>query len=359
MPAPRSLLQRLWLICSGAPAAALLSGLGALALAIAARFPQGEEARVWLSAGRDPSLEWAAAWGLTDLSASPIAWALGLLLGLNLLALIARAALDRWTPPPAGSATEDARLTAEAPEWAVEQVEAALGAPQQESVEGAKVSLFYARGGVARWAAPIAQAGVILCLLGGVWALSPPGADGRLARLEVDVIHRQSGASSRFELREGERTQLFQADHRYTLLGFLPNRQGLGPASLIQEQTLGEDEQITAQRRFWLYADAPAGFDQRHRVDVLSLRPVEMGWAARPGAGLGASLAGVWMSLGFGLMLAGWAAASARPAWIWVAIDGAEVHLRGASVFEDDPSFALSFARLSQSLRSNLEEGKA
>jgi len=308
----------------------------------AARFPQGWWAETLLQSERYTDLRSWAAWGLTEAFSAPWFWAA---VSLTLGAMLAHASRARSL----GSARRHI-LRSERPETAAEAVEQAFrglaGRPRQLAVDGARVQLHFSR----RAPDLAVHLGVLVIIVAGAAALAPPAPPDMVAKAVLEVRDRRSGTASVFEMRQGETRTFFRDPRPYALGTYVPDRNGLGPAVSLEIQ----DEQSGRTEQFWVYADAPPGFDGRHRQGEVAVQAKRLSLVPRPGRGLTSGPLPLLLMLGLVLIGFGFLAAGRPEGEWWVEVDGPRVEVRARPVLGREAAFAQRTAELLEDLRTQL-----
>ena len=246
---------------------ALLVVVLAAGAALASIVPQGSDA---IDAARSPyatQLHQLAAWGLTDVFRSAWVMALGALLAGNLAARVIGAFGADPSRVPAAPPPEpplERTIVPRYPESTVETLRALfvarLGAPRAERFEGSRTSMAFELRG-ARAGPIVTHAGIIVLLVAaGLHAAAPTG-QSTVPRGVLDVTHAKTRATGTFDMVAGQPIRFFTFDAVYSIVGYDRARKGLGPALQMERR---EGNQRVGES-FWVYRDAPPGFDGRHR----------------------------------------------------------------------------------------------
>ncbi|MCC7385411.1 MAG: cytochrome c biogenesis protein ResB [Deltaproteobacteria bacterium] len=349
-----------WAIFASTRTTAFLAILFSLTAFVAAVIPQGQEA---IDLARDiagGSLHTLVAWGLTDIFLSPWFKALAALLGGNLLAiavdmLFGQDKSGEISLEPPSQAPHEREIETRSPEIAPELVRevlsSRLGPPRVEAAQGARVLMVFDSGTSVALAPLFAHLGLMLLVLGaGLQAASFAGEKG-LARARLAITDAQTRTTGHFDLVAGEVFQFFQYPARYVLRDYVPSREGLGPAVRLERIEQGQQGGMS----FWIYAEAPAGFDQRHRQGEVLIESEWMGTSALPGRGPSGSPLGLLMLFGFGLVAFGALFSQRARGRVWVDAEGDRVRMLGVPHAVGDPDFAADFDRWSLSTRAALE----
>ena len=353
-------LHTVWRGLASPRTTAVIAMAMALLTMAAAVVPQGEAALTLARYEHSENIQQLVAWGLTDVFGSPWLKALTVLLVGNVAAVLLT---RRWRRAAQASvelpkrAQEDTKLEAPRPEAAVETLRETfrtlIGAPPAaEKVDGARVTMTFRAGSGAGLAPLWAHLGLVLLVAGAAWASKPPPRNKMAVRALLDVTDSRSGFTGVFDLVEGETRQFFQWRAQYVLRDYAASKSGLGPA--IRMERLFPDQ----QRRddFWVYQEAPEGFDAKHRKGFVAIKPRQVGLVPVPGAGLASSGAAVMLLLGLGLLMYGAMAGSQAQGQLWIAVDGREVRLLGSPSKAGDPLFAQAFQRWDVMARAVLAE---
>lgn len=344
-------IDRLWLVFSSPRTTAVLTTVLAAFAAVAAVVPQGSEALELVQFEHAEQLRELAAWGLTDVFASAWIKVVGVLLAANVLAVILRgmrggsAAQDLLRVPK--QAPHEAEMSATLPERAVEalrvNLRAALGtSPSAEKVDGAKVTMVFdtsPRGEV--WPL-LAHIGLILLVVGAGLLVAPPPRANAVVRAMLAVTDSRSGFTGYFDLAQGEPVKFFQWRTDFVIRDYVASKNGLGPAIRMERFDPG------GQRRsdFWIYRDAPPGFDRKHRQGFVAIEAESMGLQAAPGYGLSSNPYSFLLLFGLALVVLGALGSSRAAGRLWVEAEGDKVRIVGVPRQAADPSFARSFERL-------------
>lgn len=339
-----------WRLLSSQRTTALLAILFSSAAFVAAIVPQGGEA-IELARDRQAAvLHDLAAWGLTDVFASPFFKALGALLVGN-LAAVALAGLRSGAgkanvEPPARAPLEKEIKTA-FPEVALEIMREVfiprLGQPSGQAVQGARVVMVFDSGGNTNLAPILTHLGLMFLVLGaGIHAASARDQAG-ITHAILEITDSQTKAVGRFDMVAGEPFTLFQFPSKYVLRDYSPAKEGQGPAVRI-ERTPPAGE---TPSDFWVYLNAPAGFDAEHRRGEVAFQAVKMGLSPLPGQGLADSSFAVLMIGGLAMMGVGAMKSGRAKGRLWIDTKGDVVRLAGVPAFLGDTDFANAFERWS------------
>lgn len=359
-PAEVSLVDRIWLAMSSLRTTAILAILLASVAAIAAIVPQGRDALELLELPHTDQLQVLAAWGLTDLFQSAWVRAIAVLIAGNVLAVTLRALRRGSVETDFGVAPARAphsvELASPTPETAVEDLRATFrdtfgGAPTDERVDGAKVTMSFVTNSSAELAPLMAHLGLIAMVVGAGMSVEPVPIDQSVVRALLEVKDSKTQTVGMFDMVQDESRQFFQWRPRYFLRNYAASRNGMGPAVRL-EKVIDDTKRID---EFWVYLDAPPYFDERHRKGLVSVRALSMGWSPRPGKGLSQSSGGLFLMAGFGLLLIGAFGGSRAHGRVWITVDGDRVRIVGVPARSGDGSFASAFDRWSMMARATLE----
>lgn len=358
-PAELTLVDRFWLVLSSMRTTAVLAILLALVAGIAAFVPQGREAMALMRLPHTEQLQDLAAWGLTNLFETAWVRAIGVLILANVLAVTVRVIMrDRveqdFAVAPAG-APHTIDLSSSTPELAVEQLRESFrevlgSAPTDEKVDGAKVTMSFATSPSADMAPLLAHLGLIALVVGAGLAAQPAPIGDTVVSAVLEVKDSRTQTVGLFDMVQDESRQFFQWRPRYFLRNYVPTKDGLGPAVRI-EKVIDDTKRID---EFWVYLNAPEGFDERHRGGFVAVKARSMGLKATPGRGLSQSPAGLLLLAGLGLLLIGLATGSKADGRLWIDVDGDRVRLIGVPARAGDRGFATAFSRWSLLARAAL-----
>ncbi|MBI4816302.1 MAG: cytochrome c biogenesis protein ResB [Deltaproteobacteria bacterium] len=335
-----------WRALSSERFAAVLVILMSIAAGIAAVVPQGAIA---VDLAREPTattMHTLFAYGLTDIFGSAWVKVIAALLLGNVAAILVRRRYDAkaaLTETPPRDAPLSLDLRAERPERAVELVRGALsarvGPPRLEVAEGSKVALVFDSGSGVAAAPLVTHLGLLVAVMAAgieVSTMNPKDAAPAAVLLVTDSTN---GTLGRFNMVAGEQFEFFQFSAKYVLREYVRSRGNLGPAIRIERIARGQREGPS----FWVYENAPKGFDQRHRagevfidVESSSLKPL-------PGKGLTGKPTGALLLLGFALVAFGALRGQGASGRLWVLAEGAQVKLVGEPDVEGDRDFESRF----------------
>ncbi len=335
-------------------AAAILAGTAAVV-------PQGWEAVELARLPYANQIQELARWGLTEVFSSAWIRALGALLLINVAAVVLRHRMTLGVrsgmidPPRAAPYAES--LTAPLPERAVEALRATFrtlmgGSPVSERVDGSKVTMMFETARRAEIAPLFAHLGLVLLVVGAGLSVHPPSRNKSVVHAILDVKDSRTGTVGRFDMATGEPYQFFQWRPHYVIRDYSIDRNGLGPA-IRMDQIVDDKESRTVD--FWVYQNAPPGFDERHRKDVVSIQAVQIGVVALPGTGLSAQPASFLLIAGLALLGFGALAGNRAQGRLWLEADGDAVRIVGVPRHAGDPSFERGFSRWSIMARAALE----
>lgn len=342
-------MRRLWLGFSSISATAILGILFSILVGITAFVPQGwlavEAARLENMA----SLRDLYAWGLTDVARSPWFFGLSVLLVANLAAVALRSLLAKRALPDdatlASAAPHSATVDAPWPERAVEGVRTALtrsfGRPTTERVDGARVLMAFDTAPRARFTPLVTHLGLVLLVLGAALSTRPANRTESLVRATLVVKDTRGGSVGRFDLAQDEVRTFFQWRSEYLVRNYVADRNGLGPAIRMERR----DPEERRMEDFWVYLDAPAGFDARHRAGQVSIEAKRMGLAPKPGKGLASRPEAVLLLLGLGLLALGARELGRPDGRLIVQTEGRQVRIAGVPRRAGDTRFGAAFDR--------------
>jgi hypothetical protein len=356
------MIGRIWQVLASLRTTALLGILIAGYVGLAAIIPQGNRAIELLSLDGTEQLRGLAAYGLTDVFASSWLRALGVLFAGNVLAVLLTTWWE-WSSSVRGStpmpkvAPHQVELAASLPERAVEALREtfrnALGSsPLEEQVEGSKVVMVFETNPAARLAPLLAHLGLVLLVIGAGLASRPPPPARTMVRGQFRVLDSRSGTTGYFDMGQGEPFEFFQWNAKYTLRDYLPSKGRLGPAVRFEEVDSGGKRPPSD---FWVYLNAPPGFDQRHRRGSVAIEADWIGMVPAPGSGMASSSAMVLVLAGLGLLIIGAFSGQRAEGRLWIEADGDRVRVLGLPAYRQDPAFQASFARYALLARSAVE----
>lgn len=333
----------------------------ALMAFVAVLVPQGDTALALARYENSEAIQAFHTWGLTTVLESAWLKVLLVLLAGNLVALAAASMRPQATASKTvelpDRAAEDTKMVAAKPEAAVEALRetfrSIFGAPPAaERVEGARVVMAFNAGKQAKLAPLWAHLGLILLVVGAVWATQPPPGGKLMVRALLKVQDSRTGAIGHFDMVQDDPRQFFQWRAQYVIRSYSASRAGLGPA--IRLERAFPDQ----QRRddFWVYRDAPEEFDQKHRQGMVSISAKKLGIVPVPGSGLTSSGAAVLLLFGLGFLVYGAAAGTQAQGRLWIDVDGRDVRLAGAPQKAGDPLFTQAFRRWDLVARTALTE---
>ncbi len=192
-----------------------------------------------------------------------------------------------------------------------------------------------------RIAPMLVHIGLILLVAGAAWSKAPIADSHMIAHAVLEVKDVSTGAVGTFDMMSGEHVQFFRWPGEYSIVDYLPSKDGLGPAVRIQK--------ILQQERrsddFWIYLRAPAGFDERHRKAEVAIAGVDMGFVPLPGEGFTSSPAALLFLFGFGLFAFGLLSGRGSEGLLWLEADGDRVTITGLPRAIEDKSFEHRFSR--------------
>ena len=354
----KTVITAAWSLLASTRTTGVIAMLMAGLALTAALVPQGSDALELARYENSEAIQTLAAWGLTNILDSAWLKALCVLLVGNAIAVTADVYFSaaRVLDMP-DRAPEDTALEAARPEVAVETLRetfrTSLGAsPAVERVDGARVTMAFDAGSFAHLAPMWSSFGLVLLVIGAVWASRPPPRQQQTVRAVLEVTDSQTRTSGIFDMVEDEPFQFFQWRARYIVRDYAGSRAGLGPAIRI-ERVFSEQKR---RDDFWVYLDAPPGFDARHRKGFVSIAARSLRLFPRPGAGLASSGAAIVLLAGLGLLVFGAIAGTQAQGRIWIDVDGRNVRLAGAPRLAGDPLFKQAFHRWDLMARAVLAE---
>jgi hypothetical protein len=340
--------RTIWLAMSSLRTTAILAIALASIVGVATVVPQGWTAIELARLPQAQSIQTMVALGFTDIFTS--GWFRGafVLIAVNVTAVLARLVL-RSSPPelhdPPRGAPLSASLKASLPERAVEHLRETFrgvlsGSPIAERVDGSKVTMVFDTARRAELSPLFAHVGLIVLVVGAGLTVRPAPKGRSVVRALLDVTDSRTGTTGHFDIVSGEPFQFFQWQNRYILRDYDVDRDGLGPA--VRVEVFDRGQPIT---EFWIYQNAPPGFDARHRRDVVSIEARRMGYVPLPGAGLASEPASFLLLAGLGLLAVGALAGRKPRGRVWLEADGDEVRIVGVPHHAEDEGFAAAFRR--------------
>lgn len=348
-----------WAVLSSYATTALLGTLLAALVAVSVLVPQGWQAVRLAAFDGSPVIRSLYAWGLTDVATSPWLYALLVLLVGNLVAVASRAVFARAAGIEAerflAEAPHREQLETQTPEVAVAQVRAALGSlfgrPVEEKVSGARVMLAYESAPRAALSPIVAHLGLVVLMVGTVLASRPAPVGKSMVRARLEVTDTRSGSVGLFDMAQDEVLTFFQWPFEFSVRAYTPQKDGLGPAVRMERV----DPEQRRSDAFWVYRDAPAGFDAQHRVGVdldaarrtgqVVIEALDMGLVPRPGEGLASRPEAVLLLLGLGLLAVGLIELARPDGRILAVVEGRRIELAGTARDRDPRRFEAAFAR--------------
>jgi hypothetical protein len=354
-------MSSIWYSISSLRTTALLAIVLALLAGVAAVVPQGWEAVEIARLPHATAIHSMIRWGLTDVFESAWIRALGVLLAVNVAAVVYRRRLGQAAesgmidPPKSAPFAES--LKASLPEIAVESLRerfrtSMIGAPAAEKVEGSRVVMMFETARRAELAPLFAHLGLVLLVVGAGLSVQPPLRNKSVVSAILNVTDSKTGTVGSFDMQSGEMFQFFEWRPKYVVRDYVVDKNGLGPA-IRMEQVFPDNDGRTSD--FWVYQNAPKGFDKRHRRDVVHIEAKRMGVIALPGTGLASRPGSFLMILGLGLLVYGALSGNRAQGRLWLEADGEDVRIVGVPAHAGDPSFARGFQRWSLLARASLE----
>lgn len=364
--------RRIWLIWSSFAMTAFLGVVLAGLVLVAAWVPQGWMAERLAGFEGSETLRMLFSAGLTNVATS---WWLGGLLILivgNFVSVVLRVALSSTASAPLGrdaGAPLESTVTSQAPERTVEAVRNAFatlfGRPTVEKVEGPRVVLVYETAPRARLSPLIAHLGLVMVLVGTALAAQPAPFARSMVRAKLKVKDTQTPSVGIFDMAQDEVKTFFQWPSEFAIRAYTPSKDGLGPAVRIQRTN-------TEQRRvdeFWVYLDAPEGFDANHRVGLdgpvqnrrgqVVIEALEMGMVPRPGQGWTARPEAILLLAGLGLLVLGVIELGRPDGQLVVDIEGRDLRVAGWPRHTSDARFVSAFPRWTGVAQWAVEEARS
>lgn len=350
-------LDRLWLALSSFRTTAVLTIALGMYVAVGAFVPQGREAMELLQVEGAVRLRVLAAWGLTDLLGSPWFRGLAALLLGNVLMASLRSFLgssggeESYGLP--GRAPHEAEFSTRCPEEAPELLRDSLGAyfggaPSRERVDGSRVIMSFDTGGRRELAPVVMHLGLFALIAGAAMAAEPAPRSNSVVRAILRVTDSRTGSVGVFDMAQNEPVQIFQWRANYTVRDYRRSKGALGPAVRIQRSGANP----SSHSEFWVYRDAPPGFDARHRGGLVSFEAISMGRVPAPGHGLASRPSSVLLIAGLALLILGSLGQTRTSGRVWVDADGERVRLVGVPERAGDGGFARLFERVELWARS-------
>jgi hypothetical protein len=354
-------VRTLWLAISSLRTTAILAIVLALLAGVAAVVPQGWTAVELARLPHATQIQRMVQWGMTEIFDSAWIRAAGILLLINVAAVIYRSRMSESAggtlidPPRSAPCSET--LKAPMPERAVESLRETFrslmrSAPVAEKVEGSRVVMMFETARRAELGPLLAHIGLVLLVVGAGLSVKPPPRNKSVASAILAVTDSKTGTVGTFDMVSGETFQFFQWRPRYVLRDYVIDRLGLGPA-IRMEQMFPDQQNRTVD--FWIYQNAPPGFDARHRKDVVAIEAKRLGVTPLPGTGLASQPASFLLIAGLGLLCFGALAGTRAQGRLWLEADGEDVRIVGLPQHAGDPSFERGFSRWSLMARAALE----
>lgn len=350
-------LDQTWLILSSFRTTAVLTIALGTYVGFGALVPQGREALELLQLEGVDRLRSLAAWGLTDLLGSSWFRVLAVLLFLNVTLATARRLLGRQGTQEAyrlpGRAPYEAELITRRPEEVPEVLRESLGsffggAPAREDVQGSRITMSFDTGGHQEFAPMIMHLGLVVLIVGAALAANPAPRSKSVVRAILRVTDSRTGSVGVFDMAQNEPVQIFQWRADYTIRDYIPSKGRLGPAVRIQRS----GRESSSGSEFWVYQDAPVGFDRTHRRGLVSFEVLSMGLVPAPGHGLASRPSSILLIGGLALLILGSLRQARTPGRVWVDADGERVRLVGVPQRAGDGGFARMFERVQLWARS-------
>lgn len=351
-----------WDVIASSRTTAILVVAASLAALIAALVPQGPAA---LQAARNPgadTLHALAQWGLTDVFSSPWFYSLAVLLAGNLTAVVfqtfARARADDAVARPPARPAHEHRIDAQFPEIAVEVLHdayaARLGPPRAQRADNERAVLVFDSGSNTDRAPAFVAVGLLTMIVGaGLHAVEAQDERRSSPHAFLEITDSRSNTTTAFDLRAGESRQFFQWKDTYVLQSYTRSKDGLGPAVLIERRAPGQP----SGESFWVYQNAPRGFDKRHRGGDVSIEASELRRTPLPGQGLADSPVGALLMFGLGVLFIGAAAGRSARGRVWVEAAGRSIRISGVPEIAGDSDFESRFNRWARQAERALADG--
>jgi hypothetical protein len=221
-------------------------------------------------------------------------------LGSSVLGALRMAGASTRSSDPSHALRARAARPEDAPESMAALLRRHLGEPEHAEWDGRSTRLRYELGPKPGDALR-SYLGLAIIFVAGVYVLQPPPEARTVARAWLAAEEAGSGLRGTFDIVEGEEFTFFQSRDTYILRGYAADRLGQGPA--LQMQWVD----ATGQPRgfFWVYQNAPRGFDGRHRQADIGFDILRAHQQPIPGAGPTARPASWGLILGVGLLMIG------------------------------------------------------
>lgn len=314
---------------------------------VSAIVPQGWHAVQLAGLEHSEAIQGLYAWGLTDIVNSYWLKAVMVLIGGNFVAVALRTywarQQDAARPRVTASAPYHIKLEAPQPERAVEGIRSVLtaqfGRPVREAVSGSKVTLTFATSPRAYISPLLTHLGLVSLLLGAIWAYQPVPMSYSVPRATLEVRHPQSGYVGTFDMAAQEPQTFFQFPAEYSIARYEIDQDGLGPA--VQMQRV--DQRQRRMDAFWVYLNAPEGFDAKHRGGEVEILAKKMAIVPKSGAGMGSRGESVLLLVGLGLLAIGMVELGRPIGELVVESEGRDVEMFGLPVRAGDARFSTSF----------------
>ena len=353
-------MQRLWGFVSSEICTGLLVVLLSVVVLVAIIVPQGQEALDIAVSAQATALHTAAKWGFTEIYRSAWVRALGVLFVANVFAMLFDTFLTHRnrakTPIEAPTSSPiQVELRAKFPEKTMEHVRGAFtsvfGLPELEQVKGNRSLILYNSARDFHWRSIISHFGLAGVLLGvGLYSISfdPTTVSPRAILKVTDPV---SGSSGVFNLRAGESRKFFSYPDRYFVRSYKRTKDGLGPAVLIEKRR----ENAQRGESFWVYLNAPEGFDRKHRQGQVDIKAIKLGRTPLPGVGLINSPVILLILGGIASILIGLRRSQESGGTVWVSFQKRTLMLAGRPKMNGDRRFMRDFDLCVDYLRKNVE----
>jgi len=356
----QNVMQRLWLFLGSESCTGLLVILLSLVVLVAIIVPQGQEALDIAVSSQASMLHTAARWGFTEIYRSAWVQALGVLFVANVFAMLfdtflaQRHRVETSLEAPASSPLQ-AELRAKFPEKTMQHVRGAFssvfGLPESEQIKDDQSLIVYHSARDFHWRSIISHFGLAAVLLGvGMYSVSfdPTTVSPRAILKVTDPI---SGSSGVFNLRAGESRKFFSYPDQYFVRSYKRAKDDLGPAVLIEKRR----QKAERGESFWIYLNAPEGFDRRHRQGQVDIKAIKLGRTPLPGVGLINSPVILLILGGIASILVGLRRSRESGGTVWISFRKRTLKLAARPKVRGDRRFIQDFDLCVEYLRKNIE----
>jgi hypothetical protein len=151
-----------------------------------------------------------------------------------------------------------------------------------------------------------------------------------------------------FNLRAGEQRNFFTFPDSYFVRLYKRTKNGLGPAILLERRR----KDAKRGESFWIYQNAPPGFDQRHRKGQVIIEALELGMVPLPGQGLNNSPLVLLLLLGVALCFVGLSASRKAGGRIWIAFERRDLEIIGHPGRKGDALFTHEIEQCIEQIRA-------